>query len=68
MELTSVSVIPIEEVPRKDLDELMGLYSIKDILLLHIHEQHRMAKLKTLMPRGLNIRSDMLPPIRFVIQ
>ena len=64
----NLSVIPVEQVPREDLDELMGLYSIKDILQLYIREQHWMAKLKTLMPQGLNKRRDLPPPIPFVIQ
>ena len=54
--IENLSVIHVAEVPKKDLDEFMGQYSIKDILRLHIREQHRIAKLKTLMLHGLNIR------------
>ena len=64
----NLSVIPVEQVPREDFDELMGLYSIKDILQLYIREQHWMAKPKTLTPQGLNKRRDLPPPIPFVIQ
>ena len=64
----TLSVIPVEEVPRKEIDELMGMYSIKDILRLHIREPHSMAKLKTLMRQGLNIRRDLPQSIPFVIQ
>ena len=66
--INNFSVIPLEQVEREDLDEFMGLYSIKDLLRLSIREQHWMAKLKTLMPKGLNIRKDYPPPIPFVIQ
>ena len=41
--IENLSVILVEEVLKKDLDEFMGLYSIKDILRLHIHEQYWMA-------------------------
>ena len=62
------SVIPVEQVKLEDFDEFMGLYSVKDLLHLSIHEQHWMAKLKTLMPQGLNSRKDFPPPLPFVIQ
>jgi hypothetical protein len=66
--ISNLSIIPVEEVPRRDLNEFMGLTSGRDIMRLDICEQKWMAKLKTLWPHGLNLRQELPPPIPFVIK
>ena len=66
--IENLSIIPVEEVPKLDLDEFMGLTSGKDLMRLDICEQKWMAKLKTLFPHGLNLRRDLPSPIPFMIQ
>jgi len=66
--IENLSIVPVEEVPRLDLNEFMGLDSGRDILRLDICERSWMDRLKTLMPHGLNLRQDLPPPIPFIIQ
>ena len=65
--IENLSIMPVEQVPIRDHNEFMGLTSGRDILSLNICEQKWMAKLKTLVPNGLNLRQELPPPIPFVI-
>ena len=63
-----LTVIPLEHVPRQDLDTFMGLVSLRDLLSLLRREQFWIDKLGTRVPSGLNKREELPPPIPFIQQ
>ena len=55
-------------VAKQDLDNFMGLTSLRDLLSLLRREQFWINKLGTRVPSGLNKREELPPPIPFILQ
>ena len=63
-----LKIIPLEHVPRQILDTFMDLLALEDLTSLLKREQIWMQKLNTLIPNGLNKRTDIPPPIPFIMK
>jgi len=65
--LDSLSITPLELVPRLHPTNDLGLVSIKDILNRMEREQFWIRKLKTRDPNGINKKTELRPPIPFIV-
>ena len=63
-----LKIVPLEHVQRQILDTFMNLFALEDLTNLLRREQIWMQKLNTLIPNGLNKRTDIPPPIPFIMK
>ena len=65
--LDDLAITPLELVPQCHPTDELGLVSIKDIVHRMEREQFWMKKLKTRDPWGMNKKTELPPPIPFII-
>lgn len=67
-DINYLKIIPLEHVQRQILDTFMDLFATEDLTNLLRREQIWIQKLNTLFPNGLNKRTDIPPPIPFILK